>query len=275
MTRSAFRSVPVLMYHHVSPSADMITITPERFEEHVAWLARAGFTTLDAEGLARFLAGEPVPERSVVLTFDDGYLDNWVHGHPVLSRYGMRAVLFIITGHIGDGPVRAHAGQAGARTETPGHRACEAAVAAGRADDVMLRWSEIEAMREAGTFDFHSHTHTHTRWDKLCADAADKRARLAEDLARSRHALRERLGSASTHLCWPQGYVDADYVAEATAQGFTHLYTTDPVGRNTPATDPLHIHRITAKNEPGSWLRRRLWLARHRVLGPLYDKVRY
>ena len=50
-------------------------------------------------------------------------------------------------------------------------------VAAGRADEVMLRWSEIEAMRAAGTFEFHSHTHTHTRWDKECAgDVQAKRA---------------------------------------------------------------------------------------------------
>src|SRR5690554_4842320 len=99
-----FHTVPVLMYHHVSPSPDMITITPERFEEHIAWLARAGFHTLDAAGFADFLAGEPVPPKSVLLTFDDGYLDNWVYGHPVLARYDMRAVMFVITGHVGDGP---------------------------------------------------------------------------------------------------------------------------------------------------------------------------
>ena len=274
MTKRKFSTVPVLMYHHVSPSPDMITITPERFESHLAWLAHAGFTTLDAAGFAGFLAGEPVPPKSVLLTFDDGYLDNWVYGHPALAKYGMQAVMFVITGHVHDGPPRAHAGQGGALPHTPGHRACEAAIEAGRADDVMVRWSEIHAMRHAGTFDFHSHTHTHTRWDKLCADPAEKRERLSEDLHRSREALARNL-AVSDHLCWPQGYFDADYVAEAQAQGFRHLYTTDPCGQNQPGTDPAHIHRITAKDEPGAWLRGRLWLARHRVLGPLYDKVRY
>lgn len=275
MSAMSFRTVPVLMYHHVSNSPGMITITPEYFEEHVAWLAREGFTTLDGAGLASFLAGEPVPEKSVVLTFDDGYLDNWVYGHPILARYGMRAILFVVTGNVHDGAVRAHAGQRRELPATPEHRACEAAIEAGRADEVTVRWSEIEAMRKAGTFDIHSHTHTHTRWDKLCADPLEKRQRLARDLEQSRMALRERLGGASDHLCWPQGYFDEDYLAEARSQGFRHLYTTDPVGQNKPGTNPEHIHRITAKNEPGRWLKRRLWLARHRVLGPLYDKVRY
>lgn len=263
------------MYHHVSPTPGMITITPERFADHVAWLAGAGYTTLDAAGFARFLAGEPVPEKSVLLTFDDGYLDNWVYAHPILAKHGLCATLFIITGQLGDGPVRAHAGEQGVLPATPSHHECEAAVTAGRADEVMLRWSEVEAMQAAGTFDFHSHTHTHTRWDLQGTPAEVKRERIREDIAASRAALQARLGGVSEHLCWPQGYFDADYVAEAQAQGFSHLYTTDPVGQNVPGTSPAHIHRITAKDKPAAWLRRRLFLARHRVLGPLYDKVRY
>jgi peptidoglycan/xylan/chitin deacetylase (PgdA/CDA1 family) len=272
----AFRTVPVMMYHHVSPTPGMITITPENFESHLAWLASAGFSTLDAAQFAGFLAGEDVPEKSVVLTFDDGYLDNWVYGHPLLQRYGMTAIMFVITGHVHDGPVRAYAGQGGNLPATPSHHDCEAAMFAGNADPVMVRWSEIAAMREAGTFDFHSHTHTHTRWDKHHHDDRDSKiAGIRADLEKSREALQRNLGAVSDHLCWPQGYFDDDYVAVAKELGFGHLYTTDPVGQNQPGTDPGHIHRITAKDEPGSWLKRRLRLSRHRILGPLYDRIRY
>ena len=202
-TRSA-PNVPVLMYH-VTPAGGMIAATPDVFEDQIARLARAGYQSLSADQFAACLAGAPVPERSVLITFDDGYLNNWVHAHPVLARHGMRAVLFIITGWIGDGPVRPHAGRAARcpprRTTTPAKQL----VAAGRADEVMLRWSEIEAMRAAGTFEFHSHTHTHTRWDKECAgDVQAKRARIADELRLSREALAGRLGSVSDHLCWPQ-----------------------------------------------------------------------
>lgn len=266
------------MYHHVSPAPGMITITPERFASHLAWLADAGYTTLDAAGYAAFLAGAPTPAKSIVLTFDDGYLNNWLYAHPILARYGMKGVMFLVTSWMADGPLRPHAeGPGGVQAVpfTPGHRESEALIAAGRADEVIVRWSEVEAMRAAGTFDFHSHTHTHTRWDRQCTERADKVAGITRDIAQAREILTARLGGPSAHLCWPQGYFDDDYVKAARDAGYTHLYTTDPKGRNRPGGNPGHIHRITAKDAPGAWLRRRMTLARHPILAPLYDKIRY
>src|ERR1700712_4161674 len=93
MQRNA-RAVPVLMYHHVSPSPGMITVSPENFAAQMAYVARAGYTTVSAAQLAAYLAGDPLPRKSIVLTFDDGYLDNWVHAHPVLEKHGLTAICF-------------------------------------------------------------------------------------------------------------------------------------------------------------------------------------
>ncbi|EEG10244.1 polysaccharide deacetylase family protein [Pseudogulbenkiania ferrooxidans] len=266
------RAVPVLMYHHVSPSKGLVTVSPATFEAQMRWLAEHGWTTLSTDDFAGFLAGRPVPDKSVLVTFDDGYLDNWVYAHPVLERFGQRATLFTITGWIGDGAVRPHAASGQTLPDTPDHKACKRAVDEGRADTVMMRWSEIEAARAAGTFDFHSHTHSHARWDKLCASASEKRDRLAEDLAASRRTLVERLGGVSDHLCWPQGYFDDDYLDVARAAGFRHLYTTIK-DVNTPATPAGHIHRLVTKDKPGEWLGSRVrWFARP-WLGHLYAKV--
>jgi peptidoglycan/xylan/chitin deacetylase (PgdA/CDA1 family) len=263
-------NVPVLMYHHVRPGGGMIAATPAHFESQIARLARAGYTSLTADRFAAHLAGEPVPEKSVLITFDDGYLDNWLYAHPVLQRYGMHAVMFVVTGWVGDGPVRPHAGQEGV-PDAPDHNASKAALADGRADQVMARWSEIEAMRKAGTFEFHSHTHTHTRWDKVCgADTAQKRERIAEELDRSRAVLSARLGVASPHLCWPQGYFDEDYLDAGRRADFRYFYTTDALGQNTSGTDPEHIYRFAVRDLPGSWLARRIWLGGHPVWGPRY-----
>ncbi len=80
----------------------------------------------------------------------------------------MRAVLFTITGWIGGGPARATRGQGGVLPARPA-----ATPASGwwrRAQrQAMLRWSEIEAMQAAGTFEFHSHTHTHTAGTRSAA----------------------------------------------------------------------------------------------------------
>ncbi len=124
---------------------------------------------------------------------------------------------------------------------------------AGRADEVMLRWSEVERMRAAGTFEFHSHTHTHTRWDRSEADPVARTRSSAADLAQSRVALQPRLGQATPHLCWPQGYFDTDYQDVARAAGFTHLYTTRH-GTVNAATQAIDIPRIVVKDKPGKWL---------------------
>lgn len=265
------KAVPVLMYHHVSPVPGLVTISPENFRAQMRWLAGHGYTTIGCDDLARFIGGEPLPEKSVVISFDDGYLDNWVHAHPIMAEQGLHGVIFLITGWIGDGPARPHAGMANAPA-TPAHRACMEAAQAGHTDEVMLRWSEVLAMREAGTFEFHSHTHTHTRWDLAESDPAARDAKLAMDLEQSRGALRERLGAATPHLCWPQGYHDDAYVATALAQGFTMLYTTLP-GTNTTSGKATHLRRIVVKGD-ADWLGGRLWIYRHPGLAAAYLTLR-
>ena len=264
--------VPVLMYHHVSPSAGMLTTSPRNFERQIAGLARAGYHALTTDEFAGFLAGEPVPEKSLLITFDDGYLDNYVYAHPILQRHGMRGTIFLITGLIGDGPPRAFDGQGAALPATPDHVQVKSLIAAGFPDRVMLRWSEVQLMREAGTFEFHSHTHTHTRWDLQDIPREQCLMHITQEFALSRAALTRHLGAVSAHFCWPQGYFDADYVRLAGQAGFKYLYTTIAHGQNLAKGDPACIYRFAVRNRGFSWLRQRAWLASHPVIGPLYNR---
>lgn len=259
-------TLPVLMYHHVNPVPGALTITPAHFAAQMHWLAEHGYSTLGSAGIEAFLAGEPVPKKSVVLTFDDGLLDNYVHAHPVLQRYGLHAVMFLVTGWNHDGPARPHAGES-SPVVVPSREDSKALIEAGSTDDIAVRWSEIERMRAAGTFEFHSHTHTHTRWDRVCASREEKTARLREDLALSQATLHARLGEASRHLCWPQGYFDDDYLQVARQAGFRYLYTTRDTDRNRPGSDPGHLYRIGDKGKAANWIARKLWLVRHPLFG--------
>ena len=128
-------------------------------------------------------------------------------------------------------------------------------------------FSEIERMRTAGTFEFHSHTHSHTRWDRVCTQRDEKMARLSEDLALSQATLHARLGESSRHLCWPQGYFDDDYLQVARQAGFRYLYTTRDTDRNRPGSDPTHLYRIGDKGKAANWIARKLWLVRHPLFG--------
>ena len=269
----AARALPVLMYHHVTPNDGLVTVAPATFRRQMAWLARHGYRSVGCRDLEGFLAGAPLPAKSVLITFDDGYLDNYVHAHPVLAEFGLHAALFLVTGWIGDdGKPRRHAGVGGALPACPDHRTAKAAIDAGRADEVMLRWSEIEVMQAAGTFEFHSHTHAHTRWDKTVADATEREARLATDLAASRATLAAHCGD-SAHLCWPQGHYDDGYKRVARNAGFRYLYTVRK-GINTPGTAPDEIGRVVVKDRAGAWFASRLFVYRQPALGGLYLRLR-
>jgi peptidoglycan/xylan/chitin deacetylase (PgdA/CDA1 family) len=270
------RALPVLMYHHVSTSPGMITVTPGHFAEQMAYLASAGYRTVGAGELAAFMRGEDLPEKSLVITFDDGYLDNWVHAHPVLQRHGFKAICFLVSSWPGAGAVRANAStaQAEALPALLDHHAGERAIEDGRADDTILRWSEIDAMRAAGTFEFHSHTHSHVRWDQVADSRSQKRERLHEDLSAARATLAERLGEVSDHLCWPQGYYDDDYREVARAAGFKHFYTchagTNTRKRALSDSDERSINRLEVRDRPASWLASRLWVHSRPLLSRAY-----
>lgn len=266
-------AIPVLMYHHVSPNPGLATVAPACFAAQMAGLTQAGYATLGADDfLAFFTEGRAVPQKSVLITFDDGYLDNYVHAFPILRRHQLRATIFAITGRIGDGAARACAEDASPLPDCPDHRGCKAAIAAGQADTVMLRWSEIERMRASNTLEIHSHTHEHRRWDREYPQTAERLAALEEDLTRSRETLKARLGIASRHLCWPWGHRAEGYTELAEKLGFTAQYSTLP-GANTRHTDRRYIHRFPVKDRAGNWLPLRLWIYRHPTVSALYRRL--
>ena len=216
-----------------------------------------------------------MPRKSILLTFDDGYLDDWVYVHSVLERHGLKATMFLVTEWPQDLPKRPHAGQNAPPAylpPTPTHKECKALLSAGKSDDVIVRCSEVQAIKEAGTFEIHSHAYTHKRWDELCATAADKRRFLAQDLATAHQTLQHYLGKASEHLCWPQGYFDEDHLDVARAAGFSHFYTTDAHDQNKSEQDREYIYRLSVKNRAALQFAQGILLARSTLLGPLYNR---
>ena len=269
---SLARAVPVLMYHHVSPSPGLVTVSPQRFAQQMEHVARAGFSTPGADAFVGFLRGDnTLPAKSVLITFDDGYLDNYLYAYPVLKRLRLKAVIFAVTGWVSDGPPRPLSGNG--RPESPDHRACKAMIAQGRSDEVMLRWSEIQAMETDGVIEVHSHTHAHLRWDRLHPDPAERLAALTRDLRRSRDLLGQRLGKASRHLCWPWGYTAPGYRDAAESLGFSAQYLVER-GTNARGSDPGSIKRLAVKDLGSRWLARQLWVYRRPRMAALYLRIR-
>lgn len=263
------RAVPVLMYHHVSPAPGLVTVSPETFAAHMALLARQGYTTLSAARFLEFLQGRAaVPKKSVVITFDDGYLDNYLYAYPVLKRLGLHAIIFAVTGWIAEGAARTF----DTALPSPNHSACKAAIREGRADSVMLRWSEIELMQASGAVEFHSHSHHHVRWDQLYPQPSAAAAQLHTDLECSMQSLITHLGKQAYQLCWPWGIYTAEYQDIALRIGFSAQYSVEPQP-NLAGKGATHIGRIAIKSASAAWLARRLWLYASAARANFYNRV--
>lgn len=95
----------ILMYHNVSESTpESTSVTPATFERHMQYLADNGFTVWPLfKTLLHLASGKPVPEKTVVLTFDDAYTSVYTNAYPVLKEKGWPFTVFVTTMYIADG----------------------------------------------------------------------------------------------------------------------------------------------------------------------------
>jgi peptidoglycan/xylan/chitin deacetylase (PgdA/CDA1 family) len=90
----------VLCYHKVDPAChDRFTVTTEQLDAQLTYLARAGFQFI---GVRDLLSAASLPELPLLLSFDDGYVDNLENAQPILQRHRAKATLFVATGYCGD-----------------------------------------------------------------------------------------------------------------------------------------------------------------------------
>lgn len=99
--------LPILMYHHIDIAVNRqdnlkLYVDPQLFEKEMEYLAENGYVTVTLDDLTNTLRKEkPLPGRSVILTFDDGYEDFYTKAFPILKKYKLKATVFVITGMIG------------------------------------------------------------------------------------------------------------------------------------------------------------------------------
>lgn len=92
------QSVPILMYHDLEGDS----LSAAQFDAQLAALSGAGYTAVGFDELRAYVEqGAPLPDKPVVITFDDGYLSNMTYGLPVLEKYGMKATIFVIGCSVG------------------------------------------------------------------------------------------------------------------------------------------------------------------------------
>jgi peptidoglycan/xylan/chitin deacetylase (PgdA/CDA1 family) len=143
--------IPVFVFHSLEPVS---------FARKLRHLAENGYVTLGADEYVRVLVGiGPVPEKAVVLTFDDGRGSVWSVGGPLMRRYGMKGIVFLVPGRMAEG------GGLGPTWDEVETRRIPAAEVLSRekGEGAFLSWAEIERLTESGLFEFQSHSLMHAR----------------------------------------------------------------------------------------------------------------
>lgn len=248
--------IPILMYHHVNPRGNFINITPERFEAQMRYLSLQGYRTLNTLELFDILSGgKRIPPRSVMITFDDGWLDNYLYAFPILKRYGLKAVVFVVTSWISGGPARRDI------RPLPGHKECMKGINSGMVEALILSWEELREMEASGLIDIQSHTHTHMKWNSSVTRAGNNEEGkdLKEDLEVSKHILDERLNKECIGLCWPWGINNEIYREAARLAGFRLFFTTEK-GCNSRGEEINGLKRVVIGNIGLSNFRKKLFI---------------
>lgn len=206
-------------------------MTLDEFEHQLRWIKNNGFHTLNSIEFQHCLSGERKTGRDIVITFDDGYRDTYYLAAPLLRKYGMNALLFIITGKIKQsqpGPVTSTWLEEG--------------------DERYLSWQEVRDLSDSGTFDIHSHSHTHDSSWRQQTPGENIREVVRQDIATSVRTLREQGYLHDLHLAWPWGYFRNEWLEDLPPLGINHIHTTRP-GTNFAGCDTRTIARLNAHRE--------------------------
>ena len=203
--------VPIIMYHKVtnhSKQLGKLAITPKEFESDLQFLQENGYTAVTMDDLIRFVhAGGSLPEKPIVLSFDDGFFSDYRYVFPLLTQYNIRAVSAII-GYITD-----------EYTEE------------GRKDILYphMTWEQIREMADSGLVEFQNHSYdlhktggarVGIRQRKGEPDAEYK-ACLEADLGKLQMRMQEEIGKVPTTFVYPFGATGKGSDAALAELGFS------------------------------------------------------
>ena len=200
---------PILEYHMVTenphPDAKPYVVPPEDFAEQLDYLAEEGYTTITPQDYARARKGkQQLPEKPIILSFDDGYEDNWRVVLPMLEERGMKAVFYMVTNSIGK----------------PGY----------------LTWDNLFDMERRG-MEVGSHTANHLPLTTLSPEKQREELRLSK-------LMLEWKGMKTIYsFSYPNGSYNAGVVTMLAEEEYLTAVTGE-AGLNTLETNPYLLRRV-------------------------------
>ncbi len=202
------RIVPIVMYHHIDELDHhaVATIPADRFEKHLQYLKDHRFDVLSMDELVQAKrSGQRISRKTVALTFDDGYVDNYEQAYPLLKRYGFPATMFISSDLVGK----------------PGY----------------ISWDQAREMQNNG-ITFGSHTRRH-----IYLPDADREEQL-DEIVNSRKILERELGMPVKHFSYPVGGFNHEIKQMVKVAGYQSAVSTNR-GYDRYNEDVFEFNRVT------------------------------
>lgn len=215
--------VPILMYHHLSDDGDGdVNIRVDNFRAHMQALKDAGYQTVSPEELYAYVnEGAPLPEKPILITFDDGYESNYELAYPILRELDMKATIFAIGVSVGKDTYK-------------------------DTDNAMtphFGWDAAREMVESGLISVQTHTYDFHQWGPYEPEGSAVRSNVLPlegeseqdyidaflaDLTQARQELEAQTGEACFALAYPEGQSTKLSWMVAAKAGIEVTFSTQP-----------------------------------------------
>ncbi|MBU0759893.1 MAG: polysaccharide deacetylase family protein [Candidatus Omnitrophica bacterium] len=199
--------VPIIMYHKVDDTADVskLSVCPRSFESQIHFLKAHNYNAVKLEDVPDLMEKGPLPRKTIAITFDDGYENNYTCAYPVLKKYGIPATIFIVPALVG----------------TEGY----------------LTWDQIVEMSESGVITIGSHTMTHAWLPDLPEQKLDI------EVFDSKRAIEGHLRKEVSSFSYPLGGFNSHVRDKVIKAGYKIAVATNP-GKNYPNHDLFAMKRL-------------------------------
>jgi peptidoglycan/xylan/chitin deacetylase (PgdA/CDA1 family) len=210
--------IPILTFHALEDTTALIAFSPGLFRNLMIKLYDAGYRSFALMDAVRSIAGKrPFPERSFVITFDDGYESVYQHAFPVLQRLGFMATVFLTVDQHGERTDEQHLASLEQRR--------------------MLSWGQIREM-ERGGINFGAHTLTHPDLTRLPAEHA------RQEIIASKEIIQDALGKPVHSFAYPYGRYDEQ--SRRIVKEHFACACSDRLAVTTSASDLFALERVDA-----------------------------
>lgn len=201
------RPVPILMYHSIGVNRrNNLLVAPDKFAQQIKHLHKAGYQSICFQTLENhWKLGKPLPAKPILLTFDDGYKDNYTIAYPILKRYKFKATIFVISNFVGDA----------------NH----------------LSQKQIKEMMNSGLIDIGAHTKTHPDLTTIPSE------KMYREIFGSRQIITKYTGKPVIAFAYPIGRYNYEVVKATGAARYKFAVTTKP-GYADAKQGWLTLHRV-------------------------------